>query len=187
VAGVVGAVAGTAAGIGAAAAAAAGCAAAGIFYFLCLLIALIVALIVSALTSAAVTGLGWVIGVALGGDEGSPADVAADPGSGTIEAGDHVAIIGDWIFDNAHDGWHELHPVKKVLKLNCPSGTNVPGVDVEEPKSKRSQEAIEKHCLELLRDNVRRICELLAQGNDAQIFGRQQDPNNDPAVHPRLG
>jgi hypothetical protein len=186
VAGVVGAVAGTAAGIAAGAAAAAGCLAFLIFAPLCWLAAALAALAAAAATSAVVTGAGWVLGVALGGDKGSPADVAAEPGSGTIAVGDHVAIVGDWIFDNAHDGWHELHPVKKLLKLPCPEW-KVPGVDVEEPHSERSRAAIEDNCLRLLGDNARRICELLAQGALPDVQGRQQDPHNDPAVHPNLG
>ncbi|HXN89419.1 MAG TPA: hypothetical protein VN890_08715 [Methylocella sp.] len=136
---VVGAIGGAAAG----AAAVAGCLATGFFFVFCL----IVAAIVAALASAAATGVGWLIGVAIGGDEGSPADVAADPQSGTVEAGDHVAIIGDWIYDNAHEGWNELHPVKKLLKLQCPKGTSVPGVDPEYPDSPASRAAIEKYCV----------------------------------------
>lgn len=186
IAAVVGAVAGGIAGAAAGAAIAAGCAASGPFYLFCLLIALIVALIVAAVTSAAVTGLGWLLGVALGGDKGSPADVAAEPGSGTVEAGDHIAIIGDWIFDNAHDGWHELHPVKSLIRLQCPKGTKVPGVDVEEPNSDRSKEAIEKNCLGILAANAGEICRLLSQARDPAVVTGQQN-NDQPATHGRLG
>jgi hypothetical protein len=72
------------------------------------------------------------------------------------------------------------------MKLPCPEW-KVPGVDVEEPHSERSRAAIEDNCLRLLGDNARRICELLAQGRLPDINGRQQDPHNDPAVHPKLG
>ena len=186
IAAVVGAVAGGIAGAAAGAAILAGCAATGPFFFLCLLVALIVAAIVAAVVSGVVTGLGWLIGVALGGDKGSPSDVAAEPGSGTVEAGDHVAILGDWIFDNAHDGWHELHPVKKLLKLPCPTGTKVPGVDVEEPDSERSREAIEKNCLGILAANAGEICRLLSQPRDPAV-GTNQQNNDQPATHGRLG
>jgi hypothetical protein len=186
VAAVVGAVAGTAAGAGAGLAVAAGCAATGIFAIACLLLALIVAAVVAALTSGAVTGLGWLLGVAAGGDKGSPADVAAEPGSGTVEVGDHVAILGDWIFDNAHDGWHELHPVKSLIRLPCPSGTKVPGVDPEEPSSERSKDAIEKNCLALIAANARETCRLLSQPRDPTVQQDQAD-NSRPVTHPRLG
>ena len=187
VAGVVGAVAGTAAGLSAGVTAAAGCLAFAIFAPICWLAAALAVLPTSAATSAVITGLGWVLGVALGGDKGSPADVAAEPGSGTIEVGDHIAILGDWIFDNAHTGWHELHPVKKVLQIPCPQGTKVPGVDVEEPQSERSKEAIEKYCLGLLSDNARKICEMLAQGGIPAVTGKQQEPQHNPAVNNYIG
>jgi hypothetical protein len=187
VAAVVGAVAGTAAGAASGVAVAAGCAATGLFALLCLLVAAIVAAVVSALTSGAITGVGWVLGVAAGGDKGSPADVALEPGSGTVEIGDHVAIVGDWIFDNAHDGWHELHPVKSLIKLHCPQGTNVPGVDVEEPNSSRSRAAIEKNCLQMLGAKRDDICRLLSQGTDPNVLIAQANPDNNPLTHNRLG
>ena len=187
VAAVVGAVAGTAAGAGAGAATLAGCLATGVFFLLCLLAAAVVAAVASAATAAVVTGVGWVLGVAAGGDKGSPADVALEPGSGTVNIGDHVAIIGDWIFDNAHTGWHELHPVKSLIKLHCPDGTKVPGVDPEEPGSSRSREAIEKNCLALLGSGRDEICRLLAQGRDPNVLVAQGEPGNNPLTHGRLG
>ncbi|MGB7815432.1 MAG: hypothetical protein WBL28_03690 [Methylotenera sp.] len=187
VAGVVGAVGGAAVGASAGAASLAGCLAFGWFALLCLLIAVAVALLTSAATSAVITGLGWALGVVLGGDKGDPADVAAEPGSGTIEVGDHIAIIGDWIFDNAHTGWHELHPVKKLIRLRCPEGTKVTGVDPEEPHSERSKEAIEKNCLELLGKNVEKICELLAQGRDPNVLLWQADAAGQHLVNSYVG
>ena len=166
---VVGAIGGTAAGVGAVA----GCLATGVFFLVCLLVAAVVA----AVAAAAATGVGWVAGVALGGDEGSPADVAADPQSGTIEVGDHIAIIGDWIYDNAHEGWNELHPVKKVLKLECPKGTSVPGVDPEYPESPSSLEAIEKNCAKLLAERRDQICYLLSQPRDPNVQNNQDSPS----------
>jgi hypothetical protein len=180
--GVVGAVAGTAAGIGAAAAAAAACAATGIFFLVCLLVVIIVAAIAAALASAAVTAVGWFVGYLLGGDEGSPADVAVTPGSGSVSVGDHLAIVGDWIFDNAHDGWHELHPVKKVFRIPCQPGKA--GVDPEAPDSPFSKEARERPCLDYMRANMDKICLLLSQGRSPE------DPPPAGAttvVHPRLG
>jgi hypothetical protein len=177
------AVAGTAAGVAAGAAAAAACAATGLFALLCLLGALLAA----ALASGAVAGAGWVAGVALGGDEGSPADVAADPASGTVEVGDHVAIIGDWIFDNAHTGWHELHPVKKLLKLPCKKGTEVAGVDPEYPDSERSRAIVDEACARHLADRAGDICYMLQQPGDPDVKTAQDEPKNKWEVHPALG
>jgi hypothetical protein len=55
------------------------------------------------------------------------------------------------------------------------------------PHSERSEQAIEANCLRLLGQNARRICELLSQGQLPDVQGRQREPQNDPAVHPRLG
>jgi hypothetical protein len=126
-----------------------------------------------------------VVGVSLGGDKCSPADVAAEPGSGTIEVGDHVAIVGDWIFDNAHDGWHELHPVKKVLRIPCP--TNAPGVDPEEPHSERSRAAIEAYCLKYLADNAATICRLLHDGRVPETVDKQHQPEHNPTYNTHIG
>jgi hypothetical protein len=178
-----GAVVGAIGGAGAGLAAVAGCLATGIFFVFCL----IVAAVVAALTSTAVTGLGWLAGVAMGGDEGSPADVAADPQSGTIEVGDHVAIIGDWIYDNAHDGWNELHPVKKVLKLNCPKGTSVPGVDPEYPDSPSSLAAIEKYCVTHLAARRNDICFLLNQPRDPNVQNNQDSATGAWIANPAMG
>jgi len=179
VGGVFGAIGGTVAG----AAAVAGCAATGFFFFVCLLVAAIVAAVVSA----AATGLGWLAGVAIGGDEGSPADVAADPLSGTVEEGEHIAIIGDWIYDNAHEGWNELHPVKKVLKLQCPTGTSVPGVDPEYPNSPSSRAAIEKFCVGRLAQRRDDICFRLSQPRDPAVQDAQNSPSGAWVSHPTLG
>lgn len=184
---VVGTVAGTAAGVAAGTAIAAGCAASGPFAILCLLLALIVALIAAAVASAVATGAGWLLGWLLGGDNGSPADVAAEPGSGTIEVGDHIAIVGDWIFDNAHDGWHELHPVKKVLRIPCPDRGSAPGVDPEAPDSERSRAAIEANCLSYLAGNAAQICRLLKDGAEPAVIVDQHKPENNPEYHPQLG
>jgi hypothetical protein len=178
VAGVVGTVAGTGFGIAAGAAAAAACAAAGIFFLLCLLIAAIAAAVAAAATAGAITGLGWLLGVALGGDEGSPADVAADPASGTVNVGDHIAILGDWIFDTAHDGWHELHPVKKVLRIPCETGT---------PTTTWSEAERERACLSHLGLIVNEVCRLIRQPSDPAVVTAQGEPSNRTVVHPQLG
>jgi hypothetical protein len=175
----VGAVVGTAGGVAVGASTVAGCLASGVFFLLCLLGAAIVA----AATAAVATGVGYLVGtLVIGGSKGSPADVGE---SGTIEAGDHVAIIGDWIYDSAHDGWHELHPVKALLKLRCP--TDVPGIDPEYPDSPESKLAKEKFCLAYLVSQLETICHLMTQRNDPAVTGAQDDPRNQWLTHPRLG
>jgi hypothetical protein len=177
------AVAGAIGGAAAGAAAVAGCLATGIFFVFCL----IAAAAVAALASGAATGVGWAIGVAIGGQEGSPADVAADPQSGTVEVGDHVAIVGDWIYDNAHAGWNELHPVKKLLKLQCPNRMSVSGVDPEYPNSPASLAVIEKDCVTHLAAQRNDICFMLSQPRDPNVQRSQNSPRNAWIANPALG
>jgi len=99
--------------------------------------------------------------------------------------GDHIAIIGDWIFDTAHTGWHELHPVKSLIRLHFWEETNMDGVDRKEPRSERAKEAIEKDCVERLGNNVESICGLLAQGRDPNVLLGQADPA--ALVNPYVG
>jgi|GEM_PF-6189492 len=175
----VGAVAGVAAGAAAGAGVVAGCLATGLFFLWCLLIAAVVAFVAAAVA----TGVGYFVGVwFFGGSKGSPADVGE---SGTVEAGNHVAIIGDWIYDSAHEGWHELHPVKALLKLPCPRDAS--GADPEYPDSPASKLAREKFCMEYLVSHLAMICRLVSQRNDPTVTGAQGHPQNQWLTHPRLG
>lgn len=36
----------------------------------------------------------------------------------SLEEGDTVVITGRWVYDAAHQGWNELHPVKSVQKID---------------------------------------------------------------------
>jgi hypothetical protein len=179
VGGVVGAIGGSVIG----AAAVAGCAATGFFFFVCLLVAAIVAAVVAAVA----TGAGWVAGVLIGGEEGSPADVAAEPKSGTIEVGNYIAIIGDWVYDNAHEGWNELHPVKKVLKLECVLDEKVPGFDPEHPNSPSSREAYEKFCVNHWAKRRDDICLQLGRRRDPAVQHAQDSPRGAWVFNPAIG
>jgi hypothetical protein len=87
--------------------AAAGC---GPFSWLCLLIGLAI-LAIAALIS--------VIGHEVG-DSGSTADVGVDPAAKTVRAEDHptIAIEGRRIYDAGHEGWIELHAVRKIVSVS---------------------------------------------------------------------
>lgn len=86
--------------------ASAGC---GIFSWLCLLIGLII-LAVAALIS--------LVGHEIG-EAGSVADVGVDQNAKTVRAEDHpvIAIEGRRIYDAGHEGWIELHAVRKLVSL----------------------------------------------------------------------
>jgi hypothetical protein len=79
----------------------------------------------------AIPGIGWLImlllilaalivagvGAAIGlGDTATPAQ--DDPSIGVIHPGqDILFVMGRWIYDSAHTGWNELHPVLLCQKL----------------------------------------------------------------------
>jgi hypothetical protein len=81
------------------AAAACACIAFALAWWACALILLGIALLTFI--------LGW-----LAGEDGSPADAADDPESGTLDDGDCIVVRGHLIYDAGHcEGWHEIHPV----------------------------------------------------------------------------
>jgi hypothetical protein len=182
----VGAVLGTAAGIGAGVVVAGACAAFGPFAPLCLLIAALAALVPAAL----LTGIGWAVGVGLGaiaGHKGAPEDVLIDQGWGTLHVGDHIAVVGDWIFDSAHEGWHELHPVKKILKVQCPVPDTTLGPAPGIPGHPLSEEERDKECAVWLGDIHKLLCRRIGDPDRPEVRDGQVQPKNQWVAHPRLG
>lgn len=73
--------------------------------------------------------LGWAAGIAGGHllvsyivSHANPGDVddanVGDKALGPIMTGDLVAVYGEHVYDGYHKGWHELHPLMAVVKLN---------------------------------------------------------------------
>lgn len=77
--------------------------------------------------------LGAILGGMLGGAAGAyiGAQIAfhSDPGNvedanvgdkdlGPISEGDKVVVYGRHVYDGFHEGWHEIHPLMKVVKLH---------------------------------------------------------------------
>jgi hypothetical protein len=75
--------------------------------------------------------LAMLLGILFGlGDEGDPTDV--DPSLGTLHTNDAanggigadlLAVMGTWVFDTAHEGWNEIHPIKLCEKVGTWTGT----------------------------------------------------------------
>ncbi len=72
------------------------------------------------------------------GDMGSVADVAVDPDAKTIREEDHptIAIEGRLIYDAGHQGWLELHAVRKIM--------SVPPEDSDNLDNERAKEIIKQ-------------------------------------------
>jgi hypothetical protein len=119
---------GLAVGLGAAAGAgvgaAAGCAIGAVFFGIgCLIGAIIGAL------------LGGLAGGAAGAYIGANAAFNSDPGNvedanvgdrdlGPIKVGDRVVVFGTHVYDGFHEGWHEIHPLKAVMKFDPTETSN---------------------------------------------------------------
>ena len=81
--------------------------------------------------------LAMLLGLLFGlGDEGDPADV--DPSLGTLHTNDAgngglgadlLAVMGTWVYDTAHEGWNELHPIKLCQKVGTWTGDWPPDID----------------------------------------------------------
>jgi hypothetical protein len=107
---------GTAAGAGVGAAA--GCAIGGFFGPLGCLIGAIIGAIIGGLA-------GGAAAAAIGANSAfnsNPGDVedanVGDKALGPIADGDKVIVFGTHVYDGFHEGWHEIHPLKAVMKLN---------------------------------------------------------------------
>jgi hypothetical protein len=57
------------------------------------------------------------------GSPGSQPLTFNSPGSASGTAASVVCVVGTWVYDSAHDGWNEIHPVKMVQQL----GSTTPG------------------------------------------------------------
>lgn len=70
------------------------------------------ACIIMALIVAAVVGIGMAVAL---NDTGNPTDVNANLGN--LEQGVDILVVrGTWVYDSAHEGWNELHPIKQAQK-----------------------------------------------------------------------
>lgn len=96
--------------MGVATAAGAGCAVFGPFWWLCALVVIAIGALIAYLVNEIAHAVG---------DMGSVADVAVDPDAKAIRAEDHpaVALEGRLIYDAGHEGWLELHAVRKIMTI----------------------------------------------------------------------
>ncbi|HEX8069635.1 MAG TPA: hypothetical protein VF546_06770 [Pyrinomonadaceae bacterium] len=144
------------------------CAVPGIGQALCALAILIwlVATIVALLDS-------W-----FGAHEGDPADVAVDPTSGVLHVGDCVVLIGDWVYDHAHGGWNEIHPVRSVQKI--PADAFPPGVNCD-----RFADEDDPLLVNLFKTRVlEKFCERLAEARSSLTREEQKKPHLRWIYHP---
>jgi hypothetical protein len=129
------------------------------------------ALIILAIVAIALLG-GW-----FGGEDGSPADAATDPESGTLEDGDCVVVRGVHIYDAGHcEGWNEIHPVLHVQKLCGKDQTECSECLEGDPTDPKVQQKVN--------DLVERWCLQLKKPQEAGTILLQKAPENRWVYHP---
>jgi hypothetical protein len=126
-----------------------------------------IACLILNLIAAAITLTG--IGVALG-DTASPNDV--DPNLGELHVNDPtgrgadiLVVRGTWVYDSAHEGWNEIHPIKHCQRIGTYDG-NWSGYGAEG-----------------LRDSW---CEAVGKASDPLTVANQQQPENTWTIHPLI-
>ena len=110
--------------------------------------------------------LGLLIGL---GDTGSPGDV--NPSLGALHTNDAskgglgadlLVVHGTWIYDSAHEGWNEIHPIKLCERVGTWNGDWPADLD----------------------DQIKRWEGVIADAIKPQTIAGQTEPQNHWEVHP---
>lgn len=107
-------------------------------------------------------------GMIAAGDQGSPGDVKGAPtelhdnDSTTGLGADLLYVYGTWVFDSLHEGWNEIHPIKKCTKVGTWDGAWP--ADIE--------------------DTQRQLDAGLETARDPATVGRQHEPRYRWRIHP---
>ena len=120
-----------------------------------------IACLIAALVALALVGIG--IAVALN-DTGAPTDVNADLDQ--LHSFQDVLIVhGSWVYDSAHEGWNEIHPIKHCQRVAELSSTLTGWPDDIE-------------------DRVKAWCGAVDDAIAAGTQGLQKRPENQWEIHP---
>lgn len=200
------------AGAGAAAGAAAGCAIGGFFGPIgCAIGAIIGALLGGAAAGAAAAAIAYfavikpILQSIFDHGQGDVQDAnVGDSTLGPIKMGDRVAVLGLHVYDGYHDGWHELHPLMAVIKIETADQAGAtrylewspqfgdgdplpqkvadtdPDLTPDDMRAGLNSDAFRARCEDLLKA----WCGLLHEAFDPQTRTRQQGQGLRWAVHP---
>ena len=168
--------------MGAALTAAAAAAATGPAGWFIALLTIIAGLIASVAASAPAVGTavaGYVIGH---GDVANPA--ADDPNIGTIFPGQDVLIVmGTWVYNSAHSGWNELHPVlhcQKIAQVQpIDLATGNPWVHLPQFSATNVEKTLNQNTLDRIG-----WCPLINEATAPLTSSSQQLPQNAWNIHP---
>lgn len=134
----------------------------------CLIISLIFAAI----------GLG-ILGMGMANaldDTGNPADASENLGA-FHEGQDILAVRGTWVYDSAHEGWNEIHPIKHCQRIGTWDGSWQAQFDLVAPLVPAGVTVDAR----VYRDHW---CDAIASAGAALTIVEQQKPENQWEIHP---
>lgn len=107
-----------------------------------------------------------------------------DPAAGKLKAansetgagGDVVLVFGDWVYDEPHEGWNEIHPVFHVQRLTDDIDPIYMGM------AKADSSLVEKFKKEVL--DV--WCYHVKEAENDDVKKAQDDPENGWKIHPKI-
>jgi hypothetical protein len=146
------------------------------------------ALATAATVACSIPIIGWIACVILGAaaavvffagifsalsNTGDPNDV--NPGLGEIHTpdatgrgGDILVVKGTWVYDSAHEGWNEIHPILHCQRIGTWNGFWA-GTEFAPPNTKMA---------------VDRWCDAIGRAQDPATVTQQSQPQNQWVIHP---
>jgi len=101
-------------------------------------------------------------------DTGNPNDVNANLGEihvndPTGRGADILVVKGSWVYDSAHEGWNEIHPIKHCQRIGTWSGSWQFGGG---------------------KDFINSWCEAIESSSSSLTTNNQRNPENQWSIHP---
>jgi hypothetical protein len=126
------------------------------------------ACIVLSIIAAVITAAGMATGL---GDVGNPDDVDGNLGElhvndASYRGADILVVKGTWVYDSAHDGWNEIHPIKHCQKIGKTWQGSWLAADVTDSSV------------------IDQWCGAIGKASDPLTVGEQGKPENHWTLHP---
>lgn len=120
-----------------------------------------IACVIAALIAAAILGIAMAVAL---NDTGSPTDVNSELDD-LHSYQDVLVVRGTWVYDTAHEGWNEIHPIKHCQRIDN-SGGGLTGwpADIE--------------------TRAKEWCGALAEAQSELTVKAQSRPENQWEIHP---
>jgi hypothetical protein len=133
---------------------------------------LIISLIFAAIT-AAIVGIGMANAL---DDKGNPYDV--NPNLGVLEQGKDLLVVkGTWVFDTAHEGWNEIHPIKHCQRIGMWAGS-------WEAEFDKLKDLVPANVTVDTAVFVKYWCDAIAASDTPGTHTNQAKPENQWEIHP---